>query len=121
MNKYDLHPTVRLMIWENGGPIQITLKPKQGRTWSFGGPTDEGFSSEHNSWYYEVDDNDPTQDRIVHTWYSRGRDCDGPHESTDRAFVYVKDIWPGHECPRDLVWHEIESHQRDYYAEAAGY
>lgn len=97
--------------------------PRNGSVWTFsGGPTDEGYSYMETVYCW---------DGVVLTRRSYGssRDCDGPRESSQEDVCVGWGhpiVWVGDELVQDKRydtprWEEVESSQRDYFAEAAGY
>jgi hypothetical protein len=64
----------RFWSYRNGSPVKITLKPEQELRHWYGGADEEGCSSTLEGWYYDAEG-----DRVVHTWSTKGRDCDGVH------------------------------------------
>lgn len=106
---YHYHPL-------NDGPVLIKLNAGQTLHHSFGGPTDEGWSSESNIWEF-----DGKQIRLQ--WCSDGRDCDGRLTRAGECYCKADLAQSGNEFDgvRYPAWEQGESSQRDEYAEAAGY
>ena len=91
-----------------------------------GGPTDEGYS--YTTYVVSVNEDQPE-------WYNlsrddRSRDCDGPHYSGDDYLVKIRNkaqrFYMGYDkrgkfFSRRLVWKNVDSFQRDFYAESMGY
>lgn len=102
------------------GLVRLKLKPGQEIRYSYGGRTDEGWE---RSW--EVFSHDG--ERILSEWCSDGADCDGrltrcgaSQCSLDRlqaraAFASENE---GIMVPE---WEELESYQKDEFAERMGY
>ena len=105
----------------NSPPVKITLKPGQSLSHEHGGPTDEGWNYESQTWIHEGD-------CIRLDTFSDGVDCDGRlstggtyycmigEDLSNRTYEDMESYIPG--VP---VWTEEDSFQRDYSAEAAGY
>lgn len=108
----------RFWTYHGEGLIRLTLSDGQSLHHYRGGPTDEGWSSESVRW--TLDGGIVTRETV-----QDGRDCDG---RLTRHYVDVCPIAklasepayydPGFKVPR---WQSIDSRQRDYSAEQAGY
>lgn len=108
-------PNARFWVYANG-PAKITLKPGQTLRHSRGGPTDEGYSYEEDSWEH-------LGNRIEHNWFVDGRDCDGRMTKTGSRISMLEDL-KAHAGLDDLsypVWRIEDYYQRDFEAEKAGY
>jgi hypothetical protein len=110
----------RFWVWYSPGEsyVKLTLAPGKSIAWESGGPHEEGWSREGES--YEWDG-----EILESESWSDGVDCDG-RLSTHRSHVCPGDrlqIHPGHEDLDVLLpdWVTESSGQRDYAAEAAGY
>lgn len=117
----------RFWIYLNGGPVKLTLRPGQSLRWWQGGPCDEGWSSESETWTLDEDEN-----VLRREWCNDGSDCDGRltrygecEANLDELFVvepYFSDdeqgLWEGVKYPD---WQRVSAGQRDQYAESMGY
>lgn len=106
----------RFLIWNaRGEAIKVTLHPGEVVSWSTGGPDDEGWHSEGEILEY-------ADGGISRTAWTDGRDCDGRLSTETRLFCPMERLhsreYEGLLLPD---WERIESSQRDYQAEAAGY
>ena len=126
----------RFWIYVNGGPVKITLRPGQSITHESGGPCDEGWSYESETWTLETDRNNTPI--VARAWCTESQDCDGRHgnsgndhcerlrlksggdpyytelESHDDPTTWDGVIWPD--------WQEVSRGPvYDQYAQAAGY
>ena len=109
-------------FWINRGAdneIRIKLRPGMIAAWEQGGPNDEGYGIEGESYRHDGD-------HVTRQWWSDGRDCDGRMSSggddacrLDRLDAHRYE-WEGsqHTAP---AWVPEDVYQRDYSAEAAGY
>lgn len=123
----------RIWIFENDGPIKLTLKPGQALKWSKSGPTEEGWSSE--GFTLEWDGHE-----LVQHWFSDGTDCDGRLSQSGSLVTtpdkfYAREPYRAEDYQRyrDLYgdslagvkfpeWEKFgRDRQRDYTAEAMGY
>ena len=120
----------RFWVYINEGLAKLTLKPGQSLSWSYGGPTDEGWSFYAETWEYDDD-----EEIIKHSIVSEGCDCDGRHGDY-RDFecrlvdlhVFQATLWddaiqscveiPGVRLPK---WEKAGSSAYDQYAELSGY
>jgi hypothetical protein len=106
----------RFWAYVNDGQVKITLRPMQTASWSKRWAHEEGWSAEGETWTH-------WRDHIERTVWTDGRDCDGRMSTEtvlrcDLAHL-MDDERPDREPYPD--WQRIESSQRDYQAEAAGY
>ena len=109
----------RFWIWHREGWVRIKLDPYKSLSFSYGGPTDEGWSR-----YSETLEHDGTG--IVCQYCDDGSDCDGrltrygmlrcPLESLKVRDCGLDDA-PGL-LPQ---WEQISQRQRDEFAEAMNY
>ena len=131
---------VRFWQWVNGDYVKLTLSPRQELRHSDGGPTDEGYHSEHEVWRYEL------PERINLERHSYSKDCDGPHEYHSYTHFLIGNEAKKEVCsnevygsnsdiqapePRNLDTHgatirmpeygQETGYQRDVYAEMMGY
>jgi hypothetical protein len=82
-----------------------------------GGPTDEGFHSSSTEWELVEDEG-----RVLKTSETDSRDCDGPHQSYRLEACPLTDLHARASNDRLLpAWKTVNAHQRDHFAEAAGY
>lgn len=131
---------INARFWDiiNGGLVKITLKPGQSITHFRGGPTEEGWFLEETTWYY-----DPYLDAVRCHTINDGVDCDGRLSHADEAISTLEDLrmvtakkvyWTldggasfypklddRYKAIKKPRWETLESYQRDYAAEAAGY
>ena len=110
----------RFWVWWNDGWVKLTGKPGQRLTFSKGGPTDEGWSREGETYYF---DNDPVTPGVVCQSGSDGRDCDGRFSTYAEYFCSFQDLSAreledGRRVP---IWQKTEASRRDYTAESMGY
>ena len=105
----------RFWVYLNGGPVKLTLRPGQRRSWCTFRWTDEGWDSEWITWEHQGD-------RVQRCWESDGTDCDGRLRQGGESYVLLTELkgrefeglaWP--------IWRAADRWQRDYAAEAAGY
>jgi hypothetical protein len=113
------------VLW-NGQHTKITLRPNQALTMHQSAPTDEGWSSETQT--YRLEDG-----TVYCELTSDGRDCDGRLSSAADFLCPVGDLRlqtrtqligdyiDGAEQISVPVWDKEGSRQRDYSAEACGY
>lgn len=108
-------------MWENNDWVRLKLTPGQCVKWGKSYPTDEGWGAEGCAWMHDGN-------RVLRRWWSDGVDCDGRlsrngvdvSRVVDLAAVQSEQIFNGRIiCRPD--WEQIDSTQRDYTAEAAGY
>ena len=97
--------------------IRVVLTEDEPFSWSEGAPTDEGYSSSQEYYFWDGGDT------VGCTVTSDGADCDGRHSSRRTyncpvADLATNDNGNGISTP---TWERIHSSQRDYRAEAAGY
>lgn len=112
----------RFWIWWADGWVKLTLRRGDVLTVHRGGPTDEGWSSETETYRY---------DGVFVTCRSEtdGRDCDGrlTREAVHRCHVLglrARLNESGYRPPGGggvPLWREVSAGQRDYSAEAMGY
>lgn len=129
----SMRTNARFWVYVNGGPVKITLRPGQQLSWSCGGPTDEGWSRESETWGYDCEDH---VGEVFRQWCHDGRDCDGRLTREGEDVCDLADLrreWPGglddmSQAERDgwrdvrwPAWRKAKSCQYDEYAEAAGY
>lgn len=95
----------------NGGDVRLALKPGVPLEVHSGGPTEEGYSYCSHTYTWR-----PDEGLVYLSVYSSGSDCDG------RLDHFVELVAPAWQVMCGVHrWDELESHQRDYYAEAMGY
>ena len=109
----------RFWTFVNSAMVQPTLKPGQKLHWSKFERDTEGWSRLGMTWEFDGD-------VLRHTVVDDGRDCDGPLTQTtvlahDNRYDGWRLIHDGRETLPVPQWREIESCQRDQYAEAAGF
>lgn len=112
--------TLRFWTWAIDGFVKLSLRPGDVLTWGTGGPNEEGWSSRTNQWRHDGT-------RVVHTLNTDQRDCDGrlsTHnvEAAQRYDLAIhRRIGDDGVAVRLPAWENLDSSQRDYAAEAAGY
>lgn len=93
-----------------------------------GGPTEEGWNQVHAQWTYETDE--AGQVWVLHTCATDGSDCDGRLMTycevrcpLDRLAAVAPQVPEGYPPAPYMLpnWQAVQSGQRDYAAEAAGY
>lgn len=123
----------RFWVWWHDGWVKLTLRPDQQLTASYGGDTDEGWSTYSETWTHEGD-------AILNECTSESLDCDGRHGNyydsrctLDKLAVrqhtkqtpWVEgvgcEIVDDLDAPLTPDWEGIYASQRDQYAEMAGY
>lgn len=100
----------RFREWINGGWVTLTLIPGREINWGRYERTDEGYNLTGYSWLLE-------QGNIHRSIVSDGSDCDGRLTHYHESEARIEDI----DRNKRVQWHDFESSQRDYAAEAAGY
>jgi hypothetical protein len=115
-------------VWENDGWVRLCLSPERPRLsferyWR----TDEGWSSTATTWWLDGSGSK----RVLCSHMSDGTDCDGrltqyaTHELRwrDRACRDMFSEFPEPENKGIMAphWVKLGAHQRDQYAEMAGY
>lgn len=114
----------RFWTFHNDGWIKITLRPLQRLSHHEGGPTDEGYSYTTTTWTH-------AGPFLLVEWSNVSKDCDGHMDSGGEAQCPLADLKAA-ECPcydldekglpiRCPLYADVETNQRDYAAEAAGY
>ena len=113
----------RFLVFINGDDVKLTLRPGQTLEHFQGGATDEGWSSEFESWTLSDDG-----DELRREYVTDGSDCDGrlSHYATAYASTDPDSFHAGHDPYKQRpalfpYWTEASREQRDYAAEAAGY
>ncbi len=108
----------RFWTWNNG-PVKITLRPGQRLTWRQTVPTDEGWSSEEETWHLD-------NGVVICNATSDGVDCDGRHTRYDESHCVIDQLQVVRieEDDSGMLWpHWVPGHrsQLDAYAETMGY
>ena len=140
MSEFRETPNARFWITHpnyDQGPCKVTLKPNKSFTVSCGGETEEGWSRTTENYHY-----DSRRRMIVAEFINDGVDCDGrlTRYATCEcrlADLHIRPMFVGWKPnPKDpdgiqieiydatiLLpdWERVDSHQRDYAAEAMGY
>lgn len=113
--------TARFWVYANSGWVRLALRDGDEISHCEHESHEEGFSTEWNTW--ERDGS-----AIVNTWSTADRCCDGnfsrdgAHESSTRELeAHASEEICGEMAPARPVWTQLNSRQRDYSAEAAGY
>ena len=110
---------VRFWAWINNSPVKITLAPGQVIEHTSGGPTDEGWSWECQTFEFIYGIG-----KVERTVCRSGADCDGPHSSEHHQVADMQDLaanWIDEDQLAYPKWELQSSSQRDYYAEAMNY
>ena len=131
-------PNARFRVWLNDQWVMLTLKPLQTLEWHYWHRDEEGYSAAWYKWEWQGA-------FIVESVYSEGRDCDGKVSRGDISRCHYlalnadpvldwtawNEQWsrPGPHIEAPLpspgmfkpAWKTVESTQRDFSAEAAGY
>ena len=108
--------TARFWVYHNGA-VRIKLAAGQSITHYSGGPTDEGWHREVNTYSYDGRD-------IVHEWISDGVDCDGRLTQGGESYCHVHGLSSGYRDEDGITypdWQLSAERQRDYSAEAMNY
>ena len=110
----------RFWVYHHGW-VKLTLKPGQKLNHHTAAPTEEGYSSNFETYYYDGK-------QIFSDVAQFGRDCDGPFESIRTFFCYntslkaiPSEVIDGEVLPDRPEWRTLCSTQRDYFAEEMGY
>ena len=117
---YQSPPNARFWTWLNGDYVKITLRPGQSLTHYSGGPCEEGWSYEAETWEHDGD-------YVISTWAMEAKDCDGRIDRLYCCRCKVSELNPGYEYELASTvqamphWEDGSSSQRDYAAEAMGY
>jgi len=111
-NKPD---NARFWEWINDSRVKLVLKEGQLLEHESGGPTEEGYWYEYNSWYH-------AGDCIVRETYTRSRDCDGRWDTNQTDYCSI-DL--PHEGPEGEIlypkWVKQHSEVYDQFAQMMGY
>lgn len=142
-------PNAKFWTWHHEGFVRLKLAPGAGIEYSSGGPTEEGWCCQVNTYFYN-------EDRMVieSKTYEESRDCDGRHSYSNYCECPIEDLqgkeptelW-GKEPVRVIdgryqlraqydsrgsfdydypsppmpLWESKSRRQRDYFAESMGY
>lgn len=116
--------TARFWVYWNQTFARIVLSAGEDVSFHCSEDTDEGWSSKCDHYSFDGD-------TVTLSSVTRGRDCDGLLERFFTADCLVNELaasepnsYTKEEYPyigKVPAWKEIESHQRDHSAEAAGY
>ena len=111
-------PNVRFNVPTGDAPIVLTLRPGQTLRHYAGGPTDEGWSSCEQAWFFDPRDQCVYLDRV-----NDGSDCDGRLTHSVSVCCHASRLAAHHgrDGNRYPKWEQLRASQRDYSAEAAGY
>jgi hypothetical protein len=106
----------RFWQWIAGGWVRITLRPGQTLTRHTGGPTEEGWESETESWEHRGD-------HVAYGWERNGQDCDGLFDHGGKIACPLDRLTAGegHDGTPIPAWERADRWQRDHAAELAGY
>lgn len=114
--------SARFWLYHAGDWARLALRDGESLELFEGGPTDEGNCAE---WTTYTRDGDV----ITCEWSRSERDCDGQHSASGECETTIDDLTadPAESCdwgldrPARPQWRAIDSRQRDYSAESAGY
>lgn len=112
--------TARFWVSHNGDYVRLSLRGGDLIELFEGGQTDEGSEATWTT-YSRVGD------VITCDSQSSGRDCDGAHSSAWECETTIRDLTAAEpiewnpERPPMPQWRAVDSSQRDYAAESAGY
>lgn len=108
----------RFWIYENGDHVKLTLRPGQALNHAQGGPTDEGWFREAETFTYDAEAGLVRLERV-----NDGADCDGrlTHYAELECPLDRLGALTLNECPPMPDWQRVGASQRDYAAEAMGY
>ncbi len=115
----------RFWTYWNGGWVKLTVRPGRPVELFSARRTEEGFTRFREG--YEIEGA-----RLVCQWHEEGRDCDGPYERGGWCWSKLDEMAAddmAERCPDDPAcdgirvpnWQKGGRHQRDVFAEAAGY
>jgi hypothetical protein len=108
----------RFWIYHRSGIVRIKINEGQTLCFSYGGPTDEGYSYTGEAYNFDGK-------TVAVEWRTDARDCDGRMTRTGSAYCNLDRLSSGSEDYEARVrfpaWEHGETGQRDYSAEAAGY
>lgn len=113
--KRSKQPNARFWVWANDAPVKLTLRPGQSVSCTEGGPCEEGYSYEHNTWSLDGG-------AVLRRVERDARDCDGRVKEERYSMCAVAALGDYfYEVPLP-VWTELPGgYMRDYAAEAMGY
>ena len=95
--------------------VRLTLSPGQGVEFWYSGRHDEGWESHIERLVYDGE-------QVVHDWCTDGTDCDGRMSRSGTRVMVSPDGWQSEMFGVPVpTWKAVDSSQRDYAAEAAGY
>lgn len=102
----------------HNGVVRIKLNAGQTIHHSHGGATDEGYSWETVSYYFDGE-------IVTCAWCTDARDCDGRMTRNGITHCSIHELACGHRDDETGItfpaWQHGENGQRDYSAEAMGY
>ena len=107
-------------FWEfaHGSPVKVTLRPGERKSWGTAQQTEEGWESEWVIWEH-------AGDKVLRESGADGTDCDGRLSTFNEYVCPLNKLhwggWGGEGIGRFPEWEKLDSSQRDYAAEAAGY
>lgn len=104
---------IRFWYWSKNSVVKLVLHPGQVIETGRSGRHDEGWSSSSERLYFDGV-------KVWRDWWSDGTDCDGRMSASGQD-VMVDPVGHEHHGLRLPTWERVESGQRDYAAEAAGY
>lgn len=120
-------PNARFWVYVNGSFVKITLRPGQQVEHVTGGPTDEGWTRDAQTWLYPDDES-----AVYRYWADEGQDCDGRHGNYGSSRCELSALKAGYapdgygcdlEHPEVVypAWERVEASRYDQFAELAGY
>lgn len=107
INKISTIKKVSFNVYFVNDYVEVTLIEGQSKELDHSEPTEEGYSYNHESFYFRPDG---VIERDISTG---GRDCDGEHGHYSSYVLNINDEEPD--------WTEESSSQYDQYAEMDGY
>ncbi|MHA1574408.1 MAG: hypothetical protein ACTSX8_10485 [Alphaproteobacteria bacterium] len=112
--------TARFWVSHGDDYVRLSLRDGESVDMFEGGPTDEGSSAKWTTYTRDGD-------TIACDSQQSSRDCDGAHSSAWECETTIRDLTAAEpiswnpERPPMPQWSALDSSQRDYSAEAAGY
>ena len=106
----------RFWIDYKGSFVRLKIKAGQTVSYSYGGPTDEGYSYTGESYNFDGR-------MVACDWGTDARDCDGRVTHTGSAYCAANRLTAGY-VENGIAfpaWEHGETGQRDYSAEAMNY
>lgn len=109
------HSLVTFNYWLDSW-IKVTLSEGETKEYHTGGETEEGYSV--TDYIFELEGGS-----VKLLVSNRSQDCDGRMDSYQELICPIDKLaaWEAHDGTMTPDWEKVDSHQRDYTAEAAGY